>query len=144
MEKYLIKRRNKGINMDKVARTSISVRPYLLKMFDTLIKEKGYKNRSEAINDVLREFIHSQKSVDDTATLQIIYDHRKGHLNTGVTKLQHEYNCMVLCSSQIYLEKHKCLTTIVMRGRKSRIIRFSEKLRATAGVLRVSLSFLQK
>ena len=41
--------------MDKVIRFGVSIEEKLLKKFDSLIKEKNYLNRSEAIRDLIRE-----------------------------------------------------------------------------------------
>jgi len=40
-----------------VERVGVSFEPKLLSKFDTLIKKKGYSNRSEAIRDLIRKEI---------------------------------------------------------------------------------------
>jgi len=41
--------------MPKLTRTGVSIEDSLLQQFDKVIARRGYKNRSEAIRDLIRE-----------------------------------------------------------------------------------------
>ena len=43
------------VNMTELTRTGVSIEEDLLQQFDQLIARRGYKNRSEAIRDLIRE-----------------------------------------------------------------------------------------
>ncbi|MEK6892558.1 MAG: nickel-responsive transcriptional regulator NikR [Nanoarchaeota archaeon] len=120
--------------MDKVVRTGISFEPKLLKMFDKFIKDKGYNNRSEAINDIIRDRLTHHHESGIIGTIKIIYDQRAGHYGKNVSNLQHDYHCQIVSSMHTYLDHHTCLELIVVKGKKDRIIKLLSKIRETEGV----------
>ena len=46
---------------DKITRFGVSIEPELLEKFDDLIKKEGYLNRSEAIRDLIRKNLITEK-----------------------------------------------------------------------------------
>ncbi|MBI3026699.1 nickel-responsive transcriptional regulator NikR [Candidatus Woesearchaeota archaeon] len=120
--------------MDKVVRTGISFEPKLLKLFDRFIKEKGYTNRSEAINDIVREKLFHKTRKHTVGTIKVVYDHRAGHYSKNVSNLQHDYHCQILSSMHTYLDHHTCLELIVVKGRTDRVKKLLEKIKKTEGV----------
>ena len=125
--------------MDKVIRTGISFEPKLLKLFDKFTKEKGYTNRSEAINDIIREKLFHRRHEQIVGTIKVIYDHRVGHYSKNVSNLQHDYHCQIVSSMHTYLDHHNCLELIVIKGRIDRIKKLLEKIRKTEGVKKAEL-----
>ena len=125
--------------MDKVVRTGISFEPKLLKLFDKFIKEKGYTNRSEAINDIIRDRISHVRETQIVGTIKIIYDHRIGHYSKNVSNLQHDYHCQIASSMHTYLDHHTCLELVVVKGRTDRIKKLLEKIKKTKGVKEAEL-----
>jgi CopG family transcriptional regulator, nickel-responsive regulator len=70
--------------MSELARTGVSLEEDLLQEFDRLIAKRGYKNRSEAFRDLIREAlltetVHSNKPV--VGTLTLVYDHHTPNLS---------------------------------------------------------------
>ena len=125
--------------MDKVVRTGISFEPKLLKMFDKFIKDKGYTNRSEAINDIIRERLFHKRHEQIIGTIKLIYDQRVGHYSKNVSNLQHDYHCQIISSMHTYLDHHTCLELIVVKGRIDRIRKLLEKIKRTKGVKEAEL-----
>ena len=125
--------------MDKVVRTGISFEPKLLKLFDKFIKEKGYTNRSEAINDIIREKLFHKHHEQIVGTIKLIYDQRVGHYSKNVSNLQHDYHCQITSSMHTYLDHHTCLELIVVKGRIDRIRKLLEKIKHTKGVKEAEL-----
>ena len=125
--------------MDRVVRTGISFEPKLLKLFDKFIKDKGYTNRSEAINDIIREKLFHKHHEQIVGTVKVIYDHRLGHYSKNVSNLQHDYHCQITSSMHTYLGHHTCLELIVVKGRVDRIRKLLEKIRKTEGVKEAEL-----
>ena len=69
--------------MSQLSRTGVSLEEDLLQEFDRLIGKRGYKNRSEAIRDLIREAlladtVDSNKPV--VGTLTLVYDHHTPNL----------------------------------------------------------------
>jgi len=125
--------------MDKVIRTGISFEPKLLKLFDKFIKEKGYTNRSEAINDIIRDRLTHRHENQVAGTMKVIYDQRVGHYSKNVSNLQHDYHCQIISSMHTYLDHHTCLELIVVKGRIDRVKKLMEKIKNTKGVKKVEV-----
>ena len=120
--------------MDKVIRTGISFEPKLLKLFDRFIKEKGYTNRSEAINDIIRDKLTHRHENQLIGTIKVVYDQRVGHYSKNVSNLQHDYHCQIVSSMHTYLDHHTCLELIVVKGRLDRVKKLLKKIEGTEGV----------
>ena len=125
--------------MDKVVRTGISFEPKLLRMFDKFIKDKGYGNRSEAINDMIRDRITHRHESQIIGTIKIIYDQRAGHYGKNVSNLQHDYHCQIVSSMHTYLDHHTCLELIVVKGKMDRVEKLLKKIKGTKGVKEAKL-----
>lgn len=125
--------------MDKVVRTGISFEPKLLKLFDKFIKEKGYTNRSEAINDIIRERLFHRHEIQIVGTIKAVYDQRVGHYTKNVSNLQHDYHCQIVSSMHTYLDHHTCLELIVVKGRIDRVKKLLDKIKKTMGVKEAEL-----
>lgn len=126
--------------MEKIIRTGISFEPKLLKHFDQFIKKQGYTNRSEAINDIIRDRLFHRHENKIVGTIKVVYDHRIGHYSKNVANLQHDYHCQIISSMHSYLDHHTCLELIVVKGSVDRIKKLLEKIRKTEGVKKAELS----
>lgn len=125
--------------MDKVVRTGISFEPKLLRMFDSFIKEKGYSNRSEAINDIIRDRLTHHHENEIIGTIKVIYDQRAGHYGKNVSNLQHDYHCQIVSSMHTYIDHHTCLELIVVKGKMDRVNKLLSRIKETKGVKKVEL-----
>ena len=125
--------------MDKVIRTGISFEPKLLEMFDKFLKEKGYGNRSEAINDIIRDRLTHMHESQIVGTIKVIYDQRAGHYSKNVSNLQHDYHCQIVSSMHTYLDHHTCLELIVVKGKIDRVKKLFKKIKNTEGVKKAEI-----
>lgn len=114
--------------MGKVTRKSISFNSSLLKEFDKLIRYEDYNNRSEAIRDLVRDFIHKKKQKKITAVIRVIYDHRKSYFSRKIAELQHRYHCLVKSSFHTYIGPHKCIEILIVSGSENRIKNLKRKV----------------
>lgn len=110
----------------------------LLKRFDRMIKQIGYKTRSEAIRDLIRErLVHqewqatNQKTV---GTITLVYSHDVHELSEVLTALQHKYHKQIVSTMHIHLDKHNCLEVLVVKGTGKEIKRIADHLLSTKGV----------
>lgn len=126
------------IIMDRVERFGISMPSQLAKSFDDLIKSKGYRNRSEAIRDIVRKFMVEEEWVrgkdEVVGTVTLVYDHHTHDLGEVLTDIQHQHHDRVLCSQHVHLDEHNCLETIVLRGNATQIREIADRLIGTRGV----------
>ena len=123
--------------MSQLSRTGVSLEEDLLKEFDQLIAKRGYKNRSEALRDLIREAliseaVDSNKSV--VGTLTLIYDHHLPNLTQKLTEEQHHAHGMVLANTHVHLDHDYCLEVILMQGLSKDIREMSEKMLSLRGV----------
>jgi len=127
-----------------IERVGVSFEPKLLNKFDILIKKRGYTNRSEAIRDLVRkEIIESDIKEEEgevIGTLTIIYDHDVGNVTDKLLHLQHHHLQEITFTTHIHIDNHTCLEIVVIRGKLSRVKRFSENVKALKGIKHGQLS----
>jgi CopG family transcriptional regulator, nickel-responsive regulator len=123
--------------MSQISRTGVSLEEDLLKEFDQLIAKRGYKNRSEALRDLIREALVAE-AVDlnkpVVGTLTLIYDHHLPNLTQKLTEAQHHAHGMVLANTHVHLDHVYCLEVILMQGPSKDIKEMSDKMLSLRGV----------
>jgi CopG family transcriptional regulator, nickel-responsive regulator len=123
--------------MTELARTGVSLDEGLLSEFDRLISKRGYKNRSEAFRDLIREALLTE-TVDSNkpvvGTLTLVYDHHVPNLSEKLTEAQHSVGAMVLAATHIHLDHHYCLEVIIMRGKSKELQGIADRMLALRGV----------
>ena len=124
--------------MEKITRFGVSIEPDLLKKFDKIIKKKGYKNRSEAIRDIIRKDLIKEKSEDPNSeaigTLTMIYDHHTGNLTNRLLDLQHDHTKEILTTTHIHIDHHNCLEVLVLKGKTGNIQKLADNIKAFKGI----------
>ncbi|WP_297091485.1 nickel-responsive transcriptional regulator NikR [Thermococcus sp.] len=122
----------------KITRFGVSVPDELLEKFDRIIEEKGYVNRSEAIRDMMRDFIvrHEWEEGDrDVAgTITIVYNHDEADVVKELLDLQHDYVDEIISSLHVHMDEHNCLEVVVVKGKATRIKEIAERLISLKGV----------
>lgn len=124
--------------MDKVERIGVSLDKKLLKKFDNLIAGQGYRNRSEAIRDLVRQRLSSEKLSDPkanaVAAVCLVYDHHARMVPQKLIDLQHSHILQAISSLHVHLDHHNCLEVIVLRGPVGQINKLAEGLLSLKGV----------
>jgi CopG family nickel-responsive transcriptional regulator len=119
-------------------RFGVSIEKKLLDLFDRLISKRGYRNRSEAIRDLIRDKLVEEEWAGGTrevvGTLTLIYDHHTRELQARMTELQHTYHAHVISTLHVHLDHHNCLEVLVVRGRPREIRALSDGLLSLKGV----------
>jgi CopG family nickel-responsive transcriptional regulator len=123
--------------MSELARTGVSLEEDLLQEFDRLISKRGYKNRSEAFRDLIREAllaetVHSNKPV--VGTLTLVYDHHTPNLSEKLTDAQHSAGASVLAATHVHLDHHYCLEVVIMKGKSKDLQQLADHMLALRGV----------
>ncbi len=123
--------------MPDLTRTGVSIEEDLLSQFDRLIVKRGYKNRSEAIRDLIRESLVSE-AIDQNrpvvATLSLIYDHRRPNLSDKLNEIQHHSHGNVLAATHVHLDEDNCLEVVIMKGRSGEVKHLADHMLAMRGV----------
>lgn len=122
-----------------VVRTGIALPPKLLERFDVAIKAKKYKNRSEAVRDLIRDFLLEQKWSGNPerrgiASLTLVYDHHSGSFMRRMASIQHAHPGLIRSTLHTHIDMHNCLEVIVLEGRMSDIRKLADSLLALKGI----------
>ncbi|WP_005036703.1 nickel-responsive transcriptional regulator NikR [Holophaga foetida] len=124
--------------MSQLERFGVSMEGDLLKRFDDRIALKGYRTRSEAIRDLVRqELVESaweQPNALVFGTVTLIYDHHARGLSEVLAELQHDHHASILCTTHVHVDAHSCLEVIIVKGTTEVVRRIADALIATKGV----------
>lgn len=122
----------------KLVRFGVSVETELLMAFDLLLESKGYATRSEALRDMMREYLIENTISNPDAivmgTLTLLYTHSHGDLMHRLTDLQHDYHDIVVSSLHMHQDAHNCMEVLILKGKQSIVQQIADKLISTKGV----------
>jgi len=123
---------------DRAIRFGVSLEKNLLQRFDPLIRKLGYKSRSEAIRDLIRDRLVAEEwLVGETKTigvLSLVYNHEIRELSEALNRIQHEHLDLVVSATHIHVDHHNCLEVIILKGPGNLIKTVSNQLSSTRGV----------
>lgn len=110
----------------------------LVAALDRHSRARGYRNRSAALADMVREALVQREwetgRGEVVGTITIVYDHETRELLDVLTDLQHHFLGAIICSTHVHLDERNCLEVIVARGRAEELKRIADRLIATRGV----------
>jgi CopG family nickel-responsive transcriptional regulator len=119
-------------------RFGISIDSNLLSQFDQLIETKGYTNRSEAIRDLIRDYLVEEEWRHDegqaVGTITLVYNHHIREMADRLTDLQHQFHEQIVSVLHVHLDAHNCLEVLVVKGNKNDIQMIAGRLNSTKGV----------
>lgn len=120
-------------------RFTISMDDQLFAQFDKVAHARGYVNRSEAIRDLIREYLETSRLQKDNkgycmATLSYIYNHHERDLASQVTSAHHHHHDLTLSSMHVHMDHDNCLEVTILRGTIQDVKRFANQVIATNGV----------
>jgi CopG family transcriptional regulator, nickel-responsive regulator len=125
-------------NPAELERVGVAIDADLLRKFDKLIDRRGYKNRSEAVRDLIRaELIAAQSAEPETevvGTVTLLYDHHVRMLSEKLTDLQHDFHHEILSTLHVHLDHHNCLEVVVVQGKAAQVRKVADFLISTKGV----------
>ncbi|HDQ25979.1 MAG TPA: nickel-responsive transcriptional regulator NikR [bacterium] len=124
--------------MKKLTRFGVSIEEELLSKFDKIIKKKKYRNRSEALRDLVRSLIVEEEWLDGKAeaigTINIVYGHHKKGLSRALTRIQHDYHTLIVSDTHVHLDHDNCLDVIIVKGRTALLKKIADELISAKGV----------
>lgn len=132
--------------MSKLVRFGISIENELLSLFDTYNSKKKYKNRSEAVRDLIRDKLADEKIVDPDAfvfgIVSFVYDHHKREIQKNLNTVQHDSYKSIQFSTHIHLDHDNCLEIIIVKDKASRIKHLAESIFGFKGVKQGKLTLM--
>ena len=131
--------------MEKIIRKGIAFDKKQLKDFDIVIKKKGYRNRSEAIRDLIRNSLVEGSTTNPEekmmATLSIVYDHHEHDVQHNLTHIQHHHPSLIRSSLHIHMSENDCLEVLILEGKVKDIKKLSDNIISSKGVSNGKLVF---
>ena len=95
-------------------------------------------NRSEAIRDLMRDFIirHEWETGDAevAGTITMLYNHDEADVVKELLDLQHDYLDEIVSSIHVHMDEHNCLEVVIVKGKASRIKEIADRLLSLKGV----------
>lgn len=116
---------------------SFSVSDALIKKFDEAIKGRGYVSRSEALRDVMRDYIAegAWEGVSEDAVVIICIVYGREMEKKLLFDLQHEYGDVIHTLMHVHLDEMNCLEVLIGKGMKAGEL--AEKIRGIRGIKQV-------
>lgn len=132
---------------DSVERISLTLPPELVDELDAVVESGGYASRSKAFRNALRSFLADyQRRQELTGTkrgsITIVYDHDATGLNDDLTRLQHEFESVIVATQHIHFDAHRCLETVVVEGAGDTIQSLVDRIEPLDGVKQVRLTIV--
>ena len=126
------------MHKDQVARFGVSLSKSLLKELDRMVRKKGYRNRSLALSDMIRDqLVAYHQEVEDSpmvGTITLVYDHHRSHVQETLTDLQHRHLETIISTLHVHLDHDHCLEVLVVRGKASAVREVADHLIGARGV----------
>ena len=129
--------------MANLIRFGVSLEQKLLQGFDSLLKEKKYSNRSEAIRDLIRESLVKQEWLvgkEVAGAITLVYDHHKRDLVNKILDVQHDFGNLIISLQHIHIDHNNCLELLAVKGAPQKVQKLSDTLKSVKGVRHCALS----
>ena len=128
---------------NKITRFAVTIEENLLQDFDESLKEQGYSSRSQAVQDLIRNYLVEQKwdeRENAMGTITLVFDHHKRNLSKKLTEIQHDFHDQIISNMHIHLDSKNCLEVLAVKGKGEEIRDLANKLISTKGVLHGKLT----
>lgn len=117
---------------------SLSLDGETLRKFDDLRSRRGYRSRSEAVRDALKEFIDEAEWTSDaganTLILSVVYE--KGPPKSALASLQHRFD-EIRTMLHTHLDERNCLEILIAEGASPRLKELVRRIRGIPGVKQI-------
>ena len=128
-------------------RFTISLDEDLAQAFDRLIERRGYRNRSEAVRDLLRGQLESSRQESGearhcVANLSYVYNHHERELAERLAGIQHRHHDLTVSSLHVHLDHDHCIESVILRGATQAVRACADALMAERGVRHGSLNLV--
>ena len=124
--------------MSQLMRFGVSMEKELLGSFDRYIAEKGYRSRSEAVRDLVRQELSRAACESPEAravgSVTLLYQHHKPQLSEQLIEAQHRHHDLTVSTLHAHIDSDLCLEVLILRGSVREIRSLADSLVATKGV----------
>ena len=124
---------------DELVRFGVSIERGLLERFDRLCGRLGYRTRSEALRDLIRDQLGQQGWQDEAAwvcgAITIVYRHDRHAAARALVELGHGAVDCVVSTLHVHLDADWCMEALVLRGPAARVRALVERVDALKGLI---------
>ena len=122
-----------------VSRISISLPEDLLSDLDRMVEARGFESRSQAVNDMLHQFLleHKCDQGDDVMVgiVALFYNNATPGLQKQLADLQFRYIDEVISSLHVHLMHNQTMEVILLQGPARKLQRIADEMTSRRGVV---------
>ena len=122
-----------------VSRISMSLPYALLKELDRMVGERGFISRSQALADMLHQFLieHKRERGDDVmvGTVTLVYDNSVPGLQKQLADLQARHIDEVISSLHVHLVRNQTMEVILVQGPVKTLQAIADEMISRRGVI---------
>lgn len=131
--------------MSQLQRFGVSIPDELLARFDRVLERKGYGNRSEALRDLVRDYLITEEVQQERGnvlgTVTLIYDHDVTNIADKINETQHHHHHHIVSCLHVHLTESLCMEVVVVRGPAKKVKEIADRLIALRGVQHGKLTY---
>ena len=124
--------------MERVTRIGISIEPELLEKFDNLIEKQQYTNRSEAVRDMIRQYLIKEdwdKGIGTVVgSITLTYDYDSSGVVEKLARVEHKHNEIIHCSSLVRLDEKTSMEVITAQGSSFELKELADAIKSIKGI----------
>ncbi|MFP4356712.1 MAG: nickel-responsive transcriptional regulator NikR [Phycisphaerae bacterium] len=129
--------------MSDLVRFTVSIDKPLFDKLEKEVAAHNYRNRSEFVRDMVRNYLVDQEwqtGDESLGTISLLYDHHTRGLTERLTEEQHHFHGAVLATTHVHLDEHLCAEMIMVHGEGREIQALADRLGREKGVLHAKLA----
>ncbi|MDD2770225.1 MAG: nickel-responsive transcriptional regulator NikR [Methylococcus sp.] len=122
-----------------VSRISISLSEDLLSELDTMVNERGFANRSQAVAKIIhRSLVEHRNEVGDrvmVGTITLFYDNLATGVQQRLADLQRQHIAEVISSLHVLLDSERTLEVVLVQGPPPKVQEIADAMITQRGVI---------
>ena len=130
---------------EKINKIGVSVPDKLLTKFDEILESRGYPTRSDAIRELVRDYVDEYNETNniengrEIGTINYFYDTIQNGIGDDLSLEYHRYNDIIVASSHVHINEESCFEMATVRGDSGKIRNLMGALMGIKGVTVVKL-----
>ncbi len=133
-------------NKEYVRRITISLPSELLDELDSIVSEKSYSSRSQAVSEMIHSRLmdHKQKKDDSVmvGTVTLFYNRKALGLQNKLSDMQFEHIDEVISSLHVHLTHDRMMEVILVQGPASILQSICDEMMSVKGVITGNLQLM--
>lgn len=124
---------------NNISRISVSLPETLLRQLDSLVDQRGFESRSQAIARMINDYIADNEAELGkqimAGVITLVYDHGRAGLQKELADIQHRYLDEVISSLHVQLVHAHTMEVILVQGPALRLQTIADDMLTCKGVI---------